>query len=69
MQQKVSTSRNLLLAARCCLKTLVRSVRSEFKQLLVDELKPLGFTGLKLDELTPNRTRRAQVGKKFGHDK
>eukprot|EP00752_Nemacystus_decipiens_P006874 g6175.t1 len=46
---------------KTALQTLVRSVRPEFKQLLVDELKPLGFTGLKLDELTPNRTRRAQL--------
>lgn len=27
----------------------------------MDHLKPIGFTGYKLDELTPNRTRRAQV--------
>lgn len=50
----------------CCLKTLARSVRPEFKQLINEQLKPLGFTGLKLDELTPNRTRRAQVGHFLG---
>lgn len=52
-------------AARYRLKTLARSVRPEFKQLINEQLKPLGFSGLRLDELTPNRTRRAQVGARF----
>jgi SIT4 phosphatase-associated protein len=39
---------------------LVRSVPDEFKQSLKQNLKPLGFTGYKLSELTPNLTRRAQ---------
>eukprot|EP00903_Cladosiphon_okamuranus_P011913 g11189.t1 len=46
---------------KTAIQTLARSVRPEFKQLLVEQLKPLGFSGLKLDELTPNRTRRAQM--------
>ena len=39
---------------------LVRSVPDEFKQSLKGNLKPLGFTGYKVSELTPNLTRRAQ---------
>lgn len=39
---------------------LVRSVPADFKQSLKEILKPLGFTGYKLSELTPNLTRRAQ---------
>ncbi|CAM9276555.1 unnamed protein product [Chrysoparadoxa australica] len=42
-------------------QALVRSIPLQFKQTLKDELRPLGFTGFKVDELTPNRTRRAQV--------
>jgi Domain of unknown function (DUF1823) len=41
-------------------QALVRSVPVEFKQSLKTHLKPLGFTGFKYAELTPNKTRRAQ---------
>ncbi|CAM9405354.1 unnamed protein product [Pylaiella littoralis] len=40
---------------------LNKSVPSEHKRLIRERLGPLGFSGLILDELTPNRTRRAQV--------
>ncbi|CAM9391316.1 unnamed protein product [Ectocarpus fasciculatus] len=40
---------------------LTRGVPTEYKRCIVEQLRPLGFTGLKMDELTPNRTRRAQV--------
>lgn len=39
---------------------LVRSIPMEFKQSLKTHLRPLGFTGYKYEELTPNKTRRAQ---------
>lgn len=39
---------------------LVRSVPVDNKQSLKTHLKPLGFTGFKFAELTPNKTRRAQ---------
>jgi hypothetical protein len=39
---------------------LVRSVPAEYKQSLKEQLKPLGFSGYKVSELTPNLTRRAQ---------
>eukprot|EP00559_Dactyliosolen_fragilissimus_P005117 CAMPEP_0184855634 /NCGR_PEP_ID=MMETSP0580-20130426/815_1 /TAXON_ID=1118495 /ORGANISM="Dactyliosolen fragilissimus" /LENGTH=197 /DNA_ID=CAMNT_0027350197 /DNA_START=333 /DNA_END=926 /DNA_ORIENTATION=+ len=39
---------------------LVRSVPVDFKQSLKKHLRPLGFTGYKYAELTPNKTRRAQ---------
>lgn len=42
-------------------QALVRSVPMEYKRSIMEHLKPIGFTGYKLDELTPNRTRRAQV--------
>jgi len=32
----------------------------KYKQGVKEQLRPLGFTGFKLDELTPNKTRRAQ---------
>eukprot|EP00854_Cymbomonas_tetramitiformis_P027001 gene27001-33213_t len=41
-------------------QALVRSIPPEFKQNLKKVLKPYGFTGFKVDELTPNTTRRAQ---------
>jgi len=41
-------------------QALVRSIPAEFKQSLKPMLKPLGFMGFKLKELTPNKTRRAQ---------
>jgi Domain of unknown function (DUF1823) len=41
-------------------QALVRSVPVEFKQSLKTHLKPLGFSGFKYAELTPNKTRRAQ---------
>ncbi|CAM9189751.1 unnamed protein product [Ascophyllum nodosum] len=42
-------------------QALVRSIPMEFKRSIMEHLKPIGFTGYKMDELTPNRTRRAQV--------
>ncbi|KAG5177051.1 hypothetical protein JKP88DRAFT_189458 [Tribonema minus] len=42
-------------------QALVRAIPLEHKQSLKTHMTPLGFTGFKLDELTPNRTRRAQV--------
>lgn len=38
---------------------LTRSIPREHKQILRDVLGPLGFPGWKIDQLTPNRTRRA----------
>jgi Domain of unknown function (DUF1823) len=46
-----------------CLKNnqhLVRSIPADNKQSLKEQLQPLGFTGYKVSELTPNLTRRAQ---------
>lgn len=40
---------------------LVRSIPAEFKQGVKGVLRPLGWTGFKIAELTPNKTRRAQV--------
>lgn len=40
---------------------LVRSVPKMYKQSLKELLAPYGFKGFKIAELTPNRTRRAQV--------
>ena len=39
---------------------LVRSIPVEHKQQLRTHLKPMGFMGFKIAELTPNKTRRAQ---------
>lgn len=39
---------------------LIRSIPVDWKQSLKKQLKPLGFSGYKLAELTPNKTRRAQ---------
>lgn len=41
-------------------QSIVRSIPAEFKQSLKTHLKPLGFRGYKLADLTPNKTRRAQ---------
>ena len=41
--------------------SLVRSVPKMYKQSLKELLAPYGFRGFKIAELTPNRTRRAQV--------
>lgn len=38
---------------------LTRSIPSEHKQISREVLAPMGFTGWKVNELTPNRTRRA----------
>jgi hypothetical protein len=38
---------------------LTRSIPSEYKQISREVLGPLGFEGWKIDQLTPNRTRRA----------
>ena len=45
---------------------LVRSVPKMYKQSLKELLAPYGFKGFKIAELTPNRTRRAQVGRSDG---
>ena len=42
-------------------QALQRSVPREHKEWLRPTLKPLGWSGFKLDGLTPNMTRRAQV--------
>ncbi|EKX37720.1 hypothetical protein GUITHDRAFT_154910 [Guillardia theta CCMP2712] len=39
---------------------LVASIPMKYKQGVKEHLRPLGFTGFKLEELTPNKTRRAQ---------
>jgi len=39
---------------------LVKSIPQDNKQSLKEHLKPLGFTGFKISQLTPNKTRRAQ---------
>ena len=41
-------------------QALVRSIPAASKQNLKQFLKPYGFTGYKLEGLTPNKTRRAQ---------
>jgi len=41
-------------------QSIVRSVPADNKQSLKTHLRPLGFTGYKYAELTPNKTRRAQ---------
>jgi hypothetical protein len=38
---------------------LTRSIPSEYKQISREVLSPMGFAGWKINELTPNRTRRA----------
>ncbi len=48
-------------AVRFVVKNLTKSVPHEYKKLIIKHLRPLGFTGFLLDELTPNRTRRALV--------
>ena len=42
-------------------QSLQRSVALEHKDNLKSFLQPLGWKGFKLDGLTPNKTRRAQV--------
>lgn len=41
-------------------QAIVASIPMKYKQGVKEQLRPLGFTGFKLDELTPNKTRRAQ---------
>lgn len=41
-------------------QSVVRSIPRDHKQSLKTILRPLGFTGYKIAELTPNKTRRAQ---------
>jgi hypothetical protein len=41
-------------------QAIVASIPMKYKQGIKEHLRPLGFTGFKLDELTPNKTRRAQ---------
>lgn len=45
---------------------LVRSIPKTYKQSLKELLAPYGFTGFKIAQLTPNRTRRAQVSSLVG---
>ena len=42
-------------------QALQRSTATEYKTALKDNLRPLGWTGYKMEGLTPNMTRRAQV--------
>jgi hypothetical protein len=46
------------IASRPAIVKLTRSIPPENKQLLKEEL---GFTGYKIDELTPRKTRRATM--------
>jgi hypothetical protein len=39
---------------------LVNSIPMAYKRGIREHLDPLGFTGLKMEGLTPNKTRRAQ---------
>jgi Domain of unknown function (DUF1823) len=41
-------------------QALVRSIPADYKQSLKGQLKPLGWSGYKVKDLTPNKTRRAQ---------
>ena len=41
-------------------QALVRTVPMKYKQSIREQLRPEGFNGFKLAELTPNKTRRAQ---------
>uniref|UniRef100_A0A7S2MEP5 Uncharacterized protein n=1 Tax=Octactis speculum TaxID=3111310 RepID=A0A7S2MEP5_9STRA len=41
-------------------QALVRTIPMAHKQSIRTHLRPIGFNGFKLDELTPNKTRRAQ---------
>ena len=41
--------------------SLTRSVASEYKNGLKEQLRPLGWKGFKMEGLTPNMTRRAQA--------
>ncbi|CAN8067929.1 unnamed protein product [Agarophyton chilense] len=47
------------LPVKLAMQKLVRSIPAEYKQLLKEVLRPLGFRGWKIADLTPNRTRRA----------
>ncbi|CAM9243749.1 unnamed protein product [Heterosigma akashiwo] len=40
---------------------LVRSIPMPYKQILKQEMKKVGWKGYKMEGLTPNKTRRAQV--------
>ncbi|CAM9721206.1 unnamed protein product, partial [Hapterophycus canaliculatus] len=42
-------------------QAMMRSIPPAYKRSIIEQLRPMGFTGLELEELTPNRTRRAQV--------
>lgn len=46
---------------KIAVQRLVRSVRRDHSQLLKPALRPYGFRGWKIDQLTPNLTRRAAV--------
>ena len=42
-------------------RRLTRTIQQEYKQIFRTVMRPLGFKGWKVAELTPNRTRRAVV--------
>lgn len=46
---------------KLAVQRLARSVIREYSQLLKPTLRPYGFRGWKIEQLTPNRTRRATV--------
>ncbi|CDF34714.1 unnamed protein product [Chondrus crispus] len=46
---------------KIAVQNLSRSIPSDYKQLLKPTMKPLGFSGWKVADLTPNLTRRAQA--------
>ena len=49
------------MPVKAACSALVRSIPSEHKQGLKEQLRPLGGKGYALEGLTPNKTRRAQV--------
>lgn len=46
---------------KVAVQNLSRSIPPEHKQVLIPAMKPLGFSGWKVKDLNPNRTRRAQA--------
>lgn len=46
---------------KLAVQNLSKSIPPEHKQVLKPAMKPLGFSGWKIKDLTPNRTRRAQA--------
>lgn len=52
-------SREVDLPVKTAVQRLQRSISQEHKNLFRETLKPAGFPGWKVKDLTPNRTRRA----------